>query len=285
MSYTVIETPGDGDPVIAGSTTTIYLVSRLPRLSDGTEQTDDVYEGPETPIREMYEDYKTYTSVADISMSKGQAGKYVLNVTWGVGPLDITPGVTEQAEWDLQPVEVVVPLAAHPYFQVAYVAASAEIIEDRIAEVDHAIATGTPYTSSGDYKDWVKRYYGLRLAGVNGYHAHGVSLTKVFRTDDLADIHTYVENVGKVVDINIDIAPPVDIETLLEKFRRVTSYGSADPSSYVYTANEWEFVQKSPVVQGPEEGPWEVQLEWIGLDQWSAVLYPDGSWDPQGATS
>jgi len=283
MSYSIVETPA-ASPDIKGTATAIVLESRnKSKDKDGLPVTIDVYSGAATPIFEMYDDYRVKPLVKNIVTGNGMAGKKTLTITWqGSGSSGGEDETDAPPEWTIDPIEAVRALAAHPYFQTAYAPGSGEIVHDRLAEADYAISRGKPYVATGTYKTRIARYYGLRMAGVDGFPVYGISITKSFKTNSKGNIQDAFENAGISVNIN-DINPPEHIQDGLEALQRIASYGSDDPGSFVMAANNWEFVQRPPRVNGPEDGPWSVSIEWIGLDQYSAVIYPRGSWDPIGA--
>ena len=284
MSYSVVTSPAAASD-IKGTATAVILESRNPAFDGETEQTIDVYSGPAAPVLEMYADYKVKKGVADIKTGDGTAGKKTLTITWAMAPADIDPSADEEKpQWSVEPIEAVRALAAHPYFQLAYIGGTGELAVDRIAEADYAIGRGMPYVSKGAYKEWTKRYYGLKMAGVDGAPVYGLSITKSFKTTSAADLSDAFEKTGFVIAIG-DIGLPAAEQNAAEKLQRIVSYGSSDPATFQMAATRWEFVQRPPRFSGPEGGPWQVSIEWIGLDQYSKVLYPGGSWDPEGATA
>jgi len=287
--------PG-ADPVSVNVGTTVRLESRLPSLSSGEESTNEVWSGARDPIMAMYGDYAIKTGVGSLTVGERGAGMLELRVTWNFSitsfsDADDEPVVDEddKPQWNIERIRVTSPLASHPYWQLAYIAASGSRIEDHIAQVDFSIAHGDVYdpASAGDYEEWVKRYWALRIAGVDSYPEYGVSIRKTFRTDNAVDIRDVTATAKQVVNIN-NLRAPKAIRDALAMLPKITGYTDAngDPSSNPGDVRmniqgaEWEFYQLPPTFSGPANGPWELDVEWIGMERWSAVLYPGGSWDP-----
>jgi len=285
MSYNLITTPA-ASPVFAGDSTNIVLESSIPVYSDGQEKTVQVWVGNRAAILEMYQDYVEYSGVESIQPTQRQAGQVALTITWGFSLSGGDPEDQAAPTWRVRRIRVTQPLAAHPYWQLEYLPGEGSVIEEHIAQADHALSLGIEYDAAqaGGYEAWVKRYYALRSAGTDSFVAYGFSLAKSFRTTSDADLINAVEHNNQVRSIN-DIDPPAGIKSMLQAIPKITSYDSSDPSTANYNedGDEWEWLQIPPEVNGTENGPWSVEAEWIGLEKWSAVLYPGGSWDPPAA--
>jgi hypothetical protein len=284
MSYSVVISPAAAAN-IKGTATAVVLQSRNPSFDGETTKTVDVYSGPSAAVLEMFDDYFPKKGVLDIKTDDGAAGKKTLTIIWNLPPSEIAAGADEEKpQWSVEPIEVVRGLAAHPYFQLAYAPGSGELALDRISEADYAMSRGMPYIAKGVYQDWTKRYYGLKMAGVDGFPVYGLSITKSFKTDSAADLSAAFENAGISVALG-DIGMPAAESSAAEQLQRISGYTSSNPGSFQLAPTQWEFVQRPPRFSGPEGGPWQVSVEWIGLDQYSTVLYPGGTWDPEGATA
>jgi len=265
---------------------TMYLKSREPSLSGGSRRTDEVWNGATVAARAMFEEYRTKPLIKDMRLS--QSGeKSELLVSWGV---DFAEGETpdrpeeESSEWSWSPIEIPTPLAAHPYFQVAYADGSGEFIENEIARCEAAIKRGRQYTASGDYSEWMKRYYGLRMAGVEEWHQFGIELVRTRTVDEVGVVKDAHATAGKAYSIN-DIDPPADVKAAIQGLEKIESYDGSDPGEPNFDAARFQFVKRPPqckysIVDG--DGRFDITETWLGLAVWSAVLYPNGSWDPMG---
>jgi len=270
---------------------TVYLRSREPAMSGGDSQTVDVWNGSTAAIRELYRMYRPNPLIASMGITQN-GEKSDLRITWGV---DFTDGeepqddpdvepVDEIAEWSWNFIEVPTPLAAHPYFQTAYVTEAAEELEDAIARCDAAIKRGRKFTASGDYAQWVSRYYALRMAGVEEWIQYGVELVRTHTVDNVIDAQKTHIGVGMAFDIAGTNAPQ-DVVDAINAIDRIEEFKSAHPSDFKMERASFEFVKRAPncaysTIQGNPR--FDITETWVGLAQWSAVLYPNGSWDPTG---
>lgn len=278
---------------------TMYLESREPSRSGSDSQTVDLWNGSITAARELYSMYESHSLVDGIALTQnGQKG--AVRITWGVSftegeePEDdpyVDPDA-EVSEWSWGFIEVPAPLAAHPYFQEAY-SDTGEVIEDEIARCDAAIKRGRPYTASGVYAEWTKRYYALRIAGVEEWIQYGVELVRTHAVNNVIDAQKAHDGVGKVYGIggvaaNQAHVPniPQDVVDAIKAIDRIQDYSSAAPDDYNLTPASFEFVKRPPQCAYSVIGDairYDITESWVGLAKWSAVIYPDGTWDPQGS--
>lgn len=283
---------GAGANAFAASENTVVLVSREPGRSGPQQQTIDVWEGSTAAIREQYDEYQTNSLVSNIGVTQN-GSMSTLRITWSVsfteGEIpedDPNADDTDGKTWTWDFVEIPTPLAAHPYFQTSYIPASGEIIEDEIARCDSFIKRGRQYTASGAYADWVSRYYALRMAGVEEWIQYGVELRKNYTSDVLLDAQTAHEGVGQVFQIAA-MGVPADVLETLNVLQKIDSYTTALPTSYVLTPALFEYVKRPPSCgysSVSSQPRFDIMETWIGVQEWSAVIYPGGSWDPQGET-
>ena len=281
MSYTIVTDPV-ASPVIRGDSDKIYLTSRNARSDGERLQTVDVYVGPAALVMAAVEDFRANPLVASADTSSRQAGNKALTVIWNISPSQIDdPLAAEEPVWRVTPVQIIQPLAAHPYFQRAYKAEAGVVISDMIAIADNKISRGIEFVAASAYKEITSRYYGLRVAGVDGFPVHGVTVSKSFHTSSAAAITAAAA--GQLMVTNqAGLNAPAFVVNAISKLPRIDSYNTDLPSSYIMQEAVFKYLKQPLQVSGPEGGPWQVTEEWLGLDDFSAVLYPGGAWDPQG---
>jgi len=289
MSVTYIETPSAASPPLATDDgNTMYLVSRLLSRQGATRATVDTWEGSKAAADEMYEDYKNHALVSSITTAQN-GGKKSVTLTW---PVEFTDGafpgegdVDESGDvWSMSFIEVPTPLVAHEYFQTAYVEGSGEIIEDEIARCESALKRGRSYVASGEYKEYVSRYYALRVAGVEEYMQFGVELRRTFTSTDVNEITAIPATMGQVVAI-ANIGAPAAMVSVINAITRIANYTTSDPSTVQFENAAFEFLHRPPdlTLEGDDVEPkWSSVDSWWGLAKWSKVIYPGGTWDPQG---
>jgi hypothetical protein len=258
-------------PAIAGQQD-YTETSRKPMYSDGRLTWEQTLSGKRASVVAKINDLiAEETKLESIQTSESNGGTILhATVTYRA----------DEAEWSVEPFEIPADLATHPYFQLAYIPESGVMFEELIAQADTALANGEVVRiSASAYAPYLRRYYALRQAGVEQYPRYGISLKKRGRTKAVQDIVDYMENVGFVRKI-AQIGAPADTVAMLSAMRRINEYSDSNPANYATVTQLWEFVQRVPRITGADRGPWDYEYEWWGLDQWSAVLYPGGSWDP-----
>jgi len=281
----------DSPPKITGEDDAMYLQTRTPSRSGSEPRTVDVWKGHIDAARDMYDEYFSNGQVSDITMSPDKATGTV-TITWstsftdGAAPEPPDQDTAETTGWTVSLIEVPTPLAAHPYFQAAYVAESGELIEDEIARCEMAIKRGRQYVAAGVYKEWVKRYYGLRMAGVEEWTQYGVEVSHTYITDLDATAGTVFENTGKVVQAAA-LGMPISLEKAIDKLQRITiaDNPNSDPTQQPREAAAFEFLARPPDVgysESDDGNTWDITESWWGLSQWSTVITIEGTWDPQG---
>lgn len=268
----------------------------------------EVFEGPAAMIEEYYQDLKPFEDVKAMDCETG-SGKGELTIEYGseyaatgaAAPdnpdAPPTPLVIPNTipEWSIDWMQIPRPLAGHPYFQLQYFPGSGLNLADVIAEADHAIATGQEYAPSDAYKDYMKRYYGLRTAGVEEYPESVAIITKQYQTTELPIIEDAFTGIDQVVDFAADINPPLPVISAIDAKQKITSYGTSDPASFVFNNGgavtgtdlfEWLKKPTRLVMSGNENAELvNITEMWWGVPEWSAVIYPRGSWDPVGRTT
>lgn len=290
MSVTLVTT-GSGGVNYSGSETTVYLEKRETSGSGGEGQTVDTWSGPTAAAREAYTLFRANRLADNVRLTQtGAASKIV--VTWksefsGSGSTPQDDGVPDEAgdKWACNPIEIPTSLAAHPYFQAAYVTEAGSIIEDEIALADAALSRGQAYVATGDYKQWVRRYYGLRMAGVEEWPQLGVEVTRSFSTDILQDVVAIIPTVFQVVQ-PAAIGMPIGLTAIIAQLLKIEDYDSSDPNSYNLVQNSLEWLHRAPSINVSQQvngnDQYDVTDTYWGVWKWSSVLYPGGTWDPQG---
>lgn len=277
----------DGDAVTRESYTRISN-------SDGTSGYRAVYRGAEDLMNDYYEeiaqDAYNLSSIT-LDVAKG-AGFATVDYNSDLGQNPDEEGTEEPpatvpdesaAEWNVDIIEVMRPLASHPYFQRPYFPASGYTIERELAKADLAVGTGEEYTPDLYYGEYVSKYYALRVAGVVQYPALGVEVRKVYTTTDNITISSAYSKIGFAVDLTQDIAPPIPVLTGLEQLKKITGYTSSDPDSYTLANDTWEFIKRpTRMVMSGNANSNQTKLEetWWGIDRWSKVLYPTAQGSP-----
>jgi len=270
---------------------TVYLEKRSLTYTGGRTTTQDIWTGTRLAVKEFFNQLRDNTDVSNMTFNpNGRKG--TLTVDWRVAftegstPID-DPDVIETNEWSIDPIEIPTPLVAHPYFQVAYIAGSGEVIEDEIARCESFIKRGKAYTASGTYEDWVKRYYGLRMAGVEEYIQMGLEISRKYTVNSEEDVKSALEKVGQVLNINdlVIAGMPNDLASVIRSIPKITDYTSADPTTFVTAPSLFEFVVRMPTINVSNNlTTYEIDARFIGLEKWSSVIYPNGSWDPPVTT-
>lgn len=277
-------------PLISGAQESMVLLSRNPSRSGSSGSTVDTWQGPTISAREMYDAYVAFTGVSSINLNQSGA-KSTVTITWDSSfndpdePAPDPDDPTSLADgWSVSLIEVPTPLAAHPYFQTSYYPASGQLIEDEIARCESSIKRGREYISSGAYEDVIKRYYGLRMAGVEEWTQYGVDVQHTYTTDQPAIAADTFDDVALVVPV-ANIGMPRDVLDCVDRLQKINDYTSDDPDDFVLLAAAFEYL-KRPTELGytkTADGTlFELTENWWGLSQWSKVIYPGGSWDPQG---
>lgn len=297
MAELIIDPSPDSPAKITGDDNALYLVTRTPSRSGSQQRTVDVYEGPLGAAWEIYEQYFNNSAVDSISLTpNGQKG--TINITWkySIGNGEPTPPDDDEDPdvqnngWNVSVIEIPTPLAAHPYFQAAYVAASGELIEDELARVESLIKRGREYVASGPYEDWTKRYYGLRMAGVEEWTQYGLEISHNYTTAVDLTAQNAFTNAGIVVP-TANIGMPPKLKLAVDELQGIIideNNESPNPALQIRTPGIFEYLNRPPVVSYSEVAQiptYEITESWWGVAQWSAVLTITGTWDPQGAVA
>jgi hypothetical protein len=275
--------PTTAAPVIAG-TDDITRTERLPSFSGGREVMRETWEGPRAKVLAKYAALLASPGIESLTLAQGSSGgKLALIVEWRSGGGESEAGTGDDERWSIEKLEIPAALATHPYFQLPYIPASGIEFAELIARVDQAIAAGDSkpplITEQAGYQTYLDRYWGHVLAGVQEYPKMGIHLTREFRAVSVGEITGYCQFVGQVRTI-AQIQAPANYAAIISSFRSIKSYATSDPTSPTYQSSKFEFLQLPPGITGPTKGPWDVRFEWWGVDKWSRVLYPSGTWDP-----
>jgi hypothetical protein len=289
MSVTVITQPSGGVSYTDNGDT-VYLEKREPARSGGNRETVDTWGGSSAAIKEYYLQLAPKSMIKSISVAQNGASSK-MTVVWGVDGFDgETPqddGIEESDsdQWSVSPIEIPTALAAHPYFQVGYSPGTGEVIETGLAEADLAISNGEPYVASGPYAQWIARYYALRMAGVEEWPQLGVQVQVQFETIDDTLLQALNSTAFQVVPVDA-IGMPNGIANQVAALQKISSYTSADPSTYELAQNALEWLHRPPEIRlnkvATEIDRYTVTDTYWGIWKWSSVLYPGGSWDPIG---
>ena len=297
MATMITEPSADSPALVTGDEDAVYLVKRSPSRSGSQQQTVDVWEGPLLAVWEAFHQYFGNSAVDNIGIDpSGQ--KATLNITWkyALGETDPPPPDDEEDPdvanngWSVSIIEVPTPLAAHPYFQAAYVAGSGELIEDELARAESLIKRGREYIASGVYQEWTRRYYGLRMAGVEEWTQYGLELSHNYTTTvDVTAQNAFI-NAGIVVQL-ANIGMPPKLKLAVDKLQGVVidqANENSDPTAQIRVPAVFEYLNRPPVVGYSEVAQiptYEVTESWWGLAQWSTVITITGTWDPEGAVA
>jgi len=283
---TIIDGSAASPAVSTDDGNTVVLMSREPSRSGSNTQTVDTWEGTTAAILEYFAELSENSLITDINVTQN-GGKATLRATWRAINIDgDTPEPEDGDEWGMDFIEIPTPLAAHPYFQKAYVEGSGVLIEDEIARADSAIKRGRSFTASGIWADWAARYYALRMAGVEEWTQYGVSVSRKFTAEKPADAKRSTDDMGVVIAAE-NIGMPSSLLAAINNIPRIDRYDSADPASYQIERGGFEFVERPPQIAISAVNTierFDITATWWGLAEWSAVIYPEGSWDPIGDT-
>ena len=253
--------------------------------SDGTTASSETWVGDEDRANEYYDEKKGASNLANLRLDVEKAkGTVVLNYNNDEDEDDQEDDSIP--EWDINPVKIMRPLAAHPYWQREYAPTAGYDINREMARMDVLIAQGEPYSGDGFYDDFTSKYYYLRAAGVINYPALGIEIRKTFTTSSTSSVSDSFSNIGRVQAIE-DIGPPTLVEAAMSAIEQISGYGSADPDSAVFTAGAWEFAKEPTVLNlsgNADSTIVRIEETWIGLDRWSKVIYPGGTWNPPQTT-
>jgi hypothetical protein len=218
--------------------------------------------------------------------------KATLSVQWSTAifadfatPED-DPDAEDPDVWSVREIEIPTSLAAHPYFQVPYFPESGELVEDEIARADLAIKRGRAYAAAGVYADYVKRYYALRMAGVEEWPQYGVEVSRRYKVTQLADAVASTANVGLVLQA-ANVGMPADVLAVINNLPKIVAYENANPDTYQLERNKFEFVVRPPAISYSVNNGnpvFDITATFLGVQQWSKVIYPGGTWDPDGVT-
>jgi len=253
--------------------------------SDGTSELVEEFAGSKAKVEAAY----------DAALGSANLANASLRVQKGTGTLSVTyqsqQGTSEEeaevtpAEWSFDVLEIVRPLASHPYFQTKYIPESGYEISELLAYVETLIAKGEPFASppqTSAYDAWLKRYYAMKCAGVESYTAVGLQLTKTYVTSSPFACASAYYGISRVDPLD-NIDPPELIYACMFAVESITGYTSDDPATVQYAAGAWEWLKKAPQLQSAgNENSNTVRIteSWWGLDTWSKVLYEGGTWDP-----
>jgi hypothetical protein len=294
MAITIVTTPAATSTSYTDDGNTVYLERREPRRSGGNRSTVDTWGGSSDAIRELYLLLAQNNMVTDVSVSQVGASS-TLSVTWGVDflgngttPQDEGVDEAESENWECNPIEIPTALAAHPYFQEGYSPGSGEVIETGLAAADLAISNGERFVAEGAYKEFTSRYYALRMAGVEEWPQLGVEISRQFSTTDINVVAGIMDTVFQVVPFAA-INAPVGFAGQIARLKTITDYGTELPNSAILTPASLEWLHRAPKVSlnrvDGQIDRYTITDTYWGIWKWSAVLYPGGSWDPQGETT
>jgi hypothetical protein len=263
-------------PVVKGVDGMTLTATRKRKSAANGETTEYDYEGPLAKAQAYFDDARTNTEYDDVTLEPvgGARGK----VTIAIADETMAAAVTV---WELRELEIMQDIGQHPYFDVSGAFASV------MADIEEKIKKGERYNTAdaGALETEAQRYYALRMRGVDKYISSGVEITKTLTTSGRADVGIAFTQVNQVVTLD-DINPPESIVGNLSELRRLIrgvqhnlSSGSYPGSSF--EAAEWEWLMRMPTVRVGAKGRREIMFRWWGLESWSKVLYPGGTWDPE----
>jgi hypothetical protein len=244
------------------------------------------YEGPYGKALTFYEANKGNTALYDEATIERDGGKGVVELTVAAADNDSDP--RDVAVWELDSLELWVPLLSAEYFYVESGSASEPFAAD-VIEIEDALSRNVPWTAAdaqADSRAWAKRYYGLRAAGVEGFAREVPVIRKTWvasrRSQAAAIDYTTVGSVVDVFSIGVPKSQQAAILGNIEQLPVRTYDQTGNPSAYTIGAAGWEWLRRFPRIRSIRDGrQWEVCEEWWGQWKWSTVLYGRlASWDP-----
>jgi len=260
-------------PVIKGSEDMTLVRSGNRWNKEDGQQIVQYWEGPRTVAKDFWAAYVNEETVDEAQHDERGGKGYVTLVYNAVEDDEGGPMGEDNSVWEVLPNEMVKDIRTHPYFNP-----SASVYQ-YITEADQSLARGEQYDYDGmpSFNEMMQRYLGLRLAGVEGYVFSGVILKKSTKTSNIGTLTASWKNVNFVVNLNVDIDPPIEVIGSINELERCAEGEMGDG---LREDAEWEWLKKAPVVRtAGSPRLFQIDEQWWGADKWSKVFY-GGSFDP-----
>lgn len=240
------------------------------------EVVGEVWAGPRVKVKDLYDTLKDDVGVDSLDYDP-EGGVARLTVFRSDPDLDQDGKAEENAIWEIAGAEIFRDLRTHPYITLR----SGAILEE-ILIADTQIAKGEAYDAAlYSLNNVIKRYFALRLVGVQGYYQSTLVLRKTITVSARSDLQAEYDGANRVQTI-AQINPPDVLLGPLTLLPVITGYDNFNlPASPTIEDGTWEWLKKTPKVRAVEGAKqFDLVLEWWGAEAWSAIFY-GGSYDPQ----
>ena len=245
--------------------------TRRRRSAVGGEMTDFDYEGPWSVAVTYYEDNRSNTDYDEVSLSPTGPGKGMVTIS-----LADELNAADVETWELRELEVMKDIGEHPYF------GASGSMPDAIAKVEAGLKKGLTFDEIDlpGFETEMEAYYGLRTRGVDKYISSGVELTRTLTTSRRSIVDLHLDLVNTVVSLDSDINPPLEIDQALQELRKLDEGANLPYGDDDFSAASWEWLMRMPTVRVGAKGRREITFRWWGMEKWSQILYPGGTWAP-----
>jgi hypothetical protein len=256
-------------PVILGLNDMTQTAEREGWSKTGGRTITEIWEGPLPQAQILARNERQAGDYDEISLSNTPGTNHAtVELT-----LQLVDDTTEET-WEVDTQEFFENIRSHPYF------IPSGSIHEEVLAVDKIIDNGE-YFDASDYtwENQLNRYYGLRMAGVEGYFSGYIVIRRRQRVSNQADVVLDYTTQNRVVTLD-QISPPEKILGALNKMPVLTGYDGGDIASPQIVDQDYEWLKKPPKATIDEGGRrYEIIQEWWGAEAWSRVFY-GGSWDP-----
>lgn len=305
-AYTLVDAAIPGtEEVVKGPATQIVLTRRTVRMAAFGRETEELWYTPSISAARAWQAILLADErIADVQLVKAAGEPIEIHVLWCFDRYDEAWTVgSDTPLWNLDLIETSQPLMSHPYFGRRTAAALTTVLMDEMAKCDSKLLTTgeayAPTSTDPAITAIMQRYNGLKRSGVEEWSPAVVVLSKRYRLfksqtgDQPAPKESYkylLQAINRTQTLAA-ISPPADILNALNSMESI-SYpddGAVTPTNNFGQSLFW--VRQKPVVQptgNNPNGPRDVTLRWLGVQQASLVLYPPAvaqgaatQWDPQ----
>ena len=252
------------------------IVARPKTFSRQAGETQStIYEGPRVKAEALFTDFKDDSEIDSVTIDPSGD---VARLTVVVADPDGSSGTGDVGVvWEIVSTELSRDMRTHPYF----ITASGSIFEDMLL-ADKKLARGESY-NAGDYgvPTVMKRYWALRISGVETYFQSVLVLRKTTTVSLRSDVEAAYEGINRVVAL-ATVDPPRALLGPLTLLPVITDYNDYDiPTAPNIVNGDWEWLKKTPRVRSIQ-GARRVEIgeEYWGADAWPSVFY-GGTYDPQ----
>lgn len=152
----------------------------------------------------------------------------------------------DRATWDLIPVELERPLREHPDFVSYGTQSDLDEIDDYIAVGDKAGLRADTYTGDAD------KYKTLRLRNTDSFIDYAFTIR-------------YTRNVSRETFLEPDVSSWGQVSA--------PTVPNIDAVRKTVDALDLEWLKKAPTISYVGGDRFQIVQEWLGVDEWSAILY------------